>query len=250
MEGVKVDYRKYRFSKKELMVCFLKTAGICMVIAYLCYRSVFAMALFPLLFWVLLRKERQQKLEQRKERLSLEFKETMQAVAGALTAGYSIENALKEAQKEIHQLYGENSYMEEELAQMNAKIGLNQPLEELFMDFSNRSGVEEVESFCQVFVFAKRGGGDFVKIIKTTVDQISDKLDIKREIAIMIASRKLEQKIMQAVPVFILFYLDLTSPEFLQVLYHNSFGNFMMTICLLLYMVAILLAEKIINISV
>lgn len=221
-----------------------------MVIAYLCYRSVIAMILFPLLFWVLLRKERQQKLEQRKERLSLEFKETMQAVAGALTAGYSIENALKEAQKEIHQLYGENSYMEEELAQMNAKIGLNQPLEELFMDFSNRSGVEEVESFCQVFVFAKRGGGDFAKIIKTTVDQISDKLDIKREIAIMIASRKLEQKIMQAVPVFILFYLDLTSPEFLQVLYHNSFGNFMMTICLLLYMVAILLAEKIINISV
>ena len=150
-----MDYRKYHFSKKELMVCFLKTFGICMVIAYLCYRSVFAMILFPLLFWVLLKKERQQKLNQRKERLSLEFKETMQAVAGALTAGYSIANALKEAQKEIHQLYGETSYMEEELAQINAKIELNQPLEQLLMDFSNRSGLEDVESFCQVFAFSK-----------------------------------------------------------------------------------------------
>lgn len=208
------------------------------------------MILFPLLYVLLLKRERKQKIAQRKEQLSLEFKETMQAVSGALTAGYSIENAFKEAQKEIHQLYGQTSYMEKELEQMNAKLALNQPLEELLMDFSNRSGLEDVESFCQVFVFAKRGGGNFVKIIKATVGQISDKLEIKREISTMIASKKLEQKIMQAVPVFILFYLDLTSPEFLQVLYQNPFGILVMTVCLLLYIAAMFLAEKIVNISV
>lgn len=208
------------------------------------------MILFPLLYVLLLKRERKQKIVQRKEQLSLEFKETMQAVSGALMAGYSIENAFKEAQKEIHQLYGQTSYMEKELEQMNAKLALNQPLEELLMDFSNRSGLEDVESFCQVFVFAKRGGGNFVKIIKATVGQISDKLEIKREISTMIASKKLEQKIMQAVPVFILFYLDLTSPEFLQVLYQNPFGILVMTVCLLLYIAAMFLAEKIVNISV
>ena len=87
------------------------------------------MILFPLLYVLLLKRERKQKIAQRKEQLSLEFKETMQAVSGALTAGYSIENAFKEAQKEIHQLYGQTSYMEKELEQMNAKLALNQPLE-------------------------------------------------------------------------------------------------------------------------
>lgn len=245
-----MDYREYHFTKRERLLCFLKTLGICIVIAYLCYRSLLAMILFPLLYVLLLKRERKQKIAQRKEQLSLEFKETMQAVSGALTAGYSIENAFKEAQKEIHQLYGQTSYMEKELEQMNAKLALNQPLEELLMDFSNRSGLEDVESFCQVFVFAKRGGGNFVKIIKATVGQISDKLEIKREISTMIASKKLEQKIMQAVPVFILFYLDLTSPEFLQVLYQNPFGILVMTVCLLLYIAAMFLAEKIVNISV
>lgn len=245
-----MDYREYHFTKRERLLCFLKTLGICIVIAYLCYRSLLAMILFPLLYVLLLKRERKQKIVQRKEQLSLEFKETMQAVSGALTAGYSIENAFKEAQKEIHQLYGQTSYMEKELEQMNAKLALNQPLEELLMDFSNRSGLEDVESFCQVFVFAKRGGGNFVKIIKATVGQISDKLEIKREISTMIASKKLEQKIMQAVPVFILFYLDLTSPEFLQVLYQNPFGILVMTVCLLLYIAAMFLAEKIVNISV
>ena len=245
-----MDYREYHFTKRERLLRFLKTLGICIVIAYLCYRSLLAMILFPLLYVLLLKRERKQKIAQRKEQLSLEFKETMQAVSGALTAGYSIENAFKEAQKEIHQLYGQTSYMEKELEQMNAKLALNQPLEELLMDFSNRSGLEDVESFCQVFVFAKRGGGNFVKIIKATVGQISDKLEIKREISTMIASKKLEQKIMQAVPVFILFYLDLTSPEFLQVLYQNPFGILVMTVCLLLYIAAMFLAEKIVNISV
>lgn len=245
-----MDYREYHFTKRERLLCFLKTLGICIVIAYLCYRSLLAMILFPLLYVLLLKRERKQKIVQRKEQLSLEFKETMQAVSGALMAGYSIENAFKEAQKEIHQLYGQTSYMEKELEQMNAKLALNQPLEELLMDFSNRSGLEDVESFCQVFVFAKRGGGNFVKIIKATVGQISDKLEIKREISTMIASKKLEQKIMQAVPVFILFYLDLTSPEFLQVLYQNPFGILVMTVCLLLYIAAMFLAEKIVNISV
>ena len=245
-----MDYRKYRFTKKEWLICFLKTLVVCVIIAYLCYRSVWAMLSLPILFLVVLRREKKQKIAQRKEQLALEFKEAMQAVAGALTAGYSIENAWKEAQKEIHQLYGKTSYMEKELAIINAKLELTQPLEQLLMDFSNRSGLEDIESFCQVFVFAKRGGGDFVKIIKTTVEQISDKLEIKREIATMIAAKKLEQKVMQTVPIFILLYLDLTSPEFLQVLYKNPLGIFIMSICLLLYVAAMLLAEKIVNISV
>ena len=85
-----MDYREYHFTKRERLLCFLKTLGICIVIAYLCYRSLLAMILFPLLYVLLLKRERKQKIAQRKEQLSLEFKETMQAVSGALTAGYSI----------------------------------------------------------------------------------------------------------------------------------------------------------------
>lgn len=245
-----MDYREYHFTKKEWIIYTMESAGITCVMAYLCYRSLLALAGFLVVCPYILRKKRKEKLRQRKTALSMEFKETMQAAAGALTAGYSMENAFREAQKEMEQLYGKESFMVKELQAMNAKIELNQPIEQLFMDFARRSGIEDIESFCQVFSFAKRGGGDFVKIIKTTILQIADKIEVKREIETVIAAKKLEQKIMQAVPVFILFYLDITSPDYLSVLYGNLLGAGVMTVCLVLYLAAVTMAEKIVDISV
>ena len=40
----------------------------------------------------------------------------------------------------------------------------------------------------------------------------------------MIAQKKLEQKVMNVMPLFLLFYLDITSPGYLNVLYHNVLG--------------------------
>lgn len=140
--------------------------------------------------------------------------------------------------------------MVRELKEINVKTACNQPLEPLLLDFSKRSGMEDVESFCQVLVFAKRGGGDFVQIIKATVRKIADKIEVKREIETVMAAKRLEQKVMQAVPVFILFYLDVTSPGFLAVLYGNAVGILFMTGCLALYLAAMRIAEKIVDISV
>ena len=60
----------------------------------------------------------------------------------------------------------------------------------------------------------------------------------------MIAQKKLEQKVMNVMPVFLLFYLDITSPGYLDVLYHNILGVIFMTICLLGYLASILLSER------
>ena len=49
---------------------------------------------------------------------------------------------------------------------------------------------------------------------------------------------------MNVMPVFLLFYLDITSPGYLDVLYHNILGVIFMTICLLGYLASILLSER------
>ncbi len=43
----------------------------------------------------------------------------------------------------------------------------------------------------------------------------------------MIAQKKLEQKVMNVMPLFLLFYLDITSPGYLNVLYHNVLGGYL-----------------------
>ena len=87
--------------------------------------------------------------------LAKEFVDTLRSISAALLAGFSIENAWKEAEKEILALYGKKSYMYQEVKEMNCSISLNQPLELLLGDFSTRSGNMDIASFSGSFFICK-----------------------------------------------------------------------------------------------
>lgn len=248
--GKMQDYRVYHFKKTEYLFYFVEGTLLTACIAWLFYKSLWGM-LFGIVFIpVYLKKKKRELCEKRKQRLCIEFKECLQSVSAALGAGYSIENAWKEAEKDLRKLLGEDGMMVEELRMMNRQIAVNVPIEELLRQFATRSGIEDVESFCQVFQFAKRGGGDLRKIIQNFTSRISEKIEITREIDTIMAAKKLEQKIMAVMPIFILLYVGLSSPEFLEGIYHNAFGVLLMSGCLLVYGGAVLLAQKIVDIQV
>ena len=140
--------------------------------------------------------------------------------------------------------------MAKEWRQMNLEVGMNEPIEKKLMGFAMRSGCEDIESFAEVFAFAKRSGGDFAKIIRTTVSRMRGKMEVEREIATVLAGKKLEGRIMNVMPLFILAYLNVTSKEFLQTLYGSPFGVFVMTTALAVYGAALKLSEKILDIRV
>jgi len=234
----------------EIIIYLFESLFLTILISYLFYKSVYAIFLWFIIFPIFIKKKQNKKIKDQKNKLGVEFKEAMQSVSTSLTAGYSIENAFKDAQKELCSVYGNNSLMVKELQVMNARSSLNQPMEDLVLQFALRSDIEDILLFGQILYFAKRGGGDFIKIIKTTMDHISEKMEVQREIAIMIAQKELEQKIMNVIPLFILLYMDITSPKYMEVLYKNVIGIVLMTLCLIIYMLAIIISEHIIDIKI
>ena len=140
--------------------------------------------------------------------------------------------------------------MAQEFENIIRHMQLNMPLEQLMEDLAQRSGIEEIVSFTQVFGFAKRSGGDMMKIFQDTVEKIRQKTDVEREIETVIAAKKTEQRIMDLVPFGILLYVGAASPEFLEPLYGNWSGALVMTVCLLGYAGAFFLSEKILAIQV
>ena len=124
------------------------------------------------------------------------------------------------------------------------------PIEGLILDFATRTGVEDILSFAEVFRFAKRSGGDMVKIIDTTVRHMKEKQETMQEIEILIAAKRMEQKVMGVIPIFILAYLRLTSDGYLDILYGNPVGIIFMSCALGAYLFATYMAEKIMNITV
>lgn len=245
-----MDYNRYKMGIKELGLCACAGGVIAGAIAWLFYRSYWGMLLFPFIAVFYGKQYKEKQIKKRREQLLREFKDTMQAVSAALLAGYSMENAWREAEKEMLELLGEDSLMYAEVHQLNSAVRMNEPLEKMLADFAARSGCEEIESFSEVFSFAKRSGGDFPKIIRTTVQKLAGRMAVEREIATVLAGKKLEGRIMNVMPIGILAYMTLTSGNFLDALYGNVTGIFVMSLALLVYAATLKLSEYILDIKV
>ena len=238
------DYHVYHFCLREYIQFLLEAVVLILLVSYLFYHSLFAVVLILPFYPIYLKIKAKRLLEQEKQQLCSQFKETISSVAAALNAGYSVENAWREAKTEMAQLYGEQALMVQELQHILAHLSMNVPLEDLLYDFARRSDMEDVSSFCQVFFFAKRSGGDFIGIIRTTTERIGQKIELQDQLAADLASRRLESRIMNVVPFVILLYLNVTSPGYFDILYGNISGICIMSVCLLVYLAAYAMSEQ------
>lgn len=179
-----------------------------------------------------------------------QFRDSIQAMASALKAGYSVENAIREAGKDLAPLYGKETRIRKEYDRMAHQLDMNMTAGTVLDRFAQRIGQEDVENFVNVFTAAKKSGGDSIAIIRNSVRLISEKIETEKEIRTMIASQKLEFDIMCAVPFAIILYMKLTFGDFLGVLYETAAGACVMTVCLLVYLAAYRIGRKIIRIDV
>lgn len=181
---------------------------------------------------------KKQQIRLRKKRLNYQFKDALNAMQVGISAGYSLDNTIREARRDLERLYGQKADMVREFAYIEKQLGHSVPLEELLYDLGIRSRVEEILNFTDVLIQAKKRGGNMRVILNRCISSIEERIQVKKEIDTILASRKMEQKIMSFIPLGIILYMQLTSPEFLGVLYGNPLGICVMTVCLLLYIAA------------
>ena len=167
-----------------------------------------------------------------------------------LQAGYSVENAFQESYRDTVLLYGRESVMARELRLIFRKLSNNEQLESALANLADRSGVQDIRDFADIFQIAKRGGGDMRGIIANTAEIIGDKQEIRREIETVVSEKRLEQLIMRYIPFVIIFYISLTTKGYFESLYHNIFGWVLMTGALAVYAAACRISDKILDIEV
>ena len=245
-----MDYRNYELSVTERLLCIGASLLLAALVAWLFYRNAFALASAAVLYFPVKAEVRRHFSQKRKEEMLFHFKEILLMADAAQKAGYSMENAFVHAREEFVKLYGERPAMARELEIINRQVSLNVPLEKLLEDLADRSGIEEIGSFSQVFSFAKRSGGDFVRIFRNTTEKIRQKAEVEREISTVMAAKRMEMNIMNLMPFGILLYVGATSPEFLEPLYGNALGAAIMTACLAAYGCAYAIGKKIVDIKV
>jgi tight adherence protein B len=244
------DYRVYRFGTGEAFLVLMGGIAALLAISWLFYDTWIAAAILSplLIFWM--KRVRLYRCEKRKEKLNLEFREALNSLSVSVRAGMSVENAVAETEKSLRLVLGENSCMDREFSYLVSQIGVRVPVEKLFLDFGRRSGVEDIENFAAVFATAKRFGGSMTRVIVSTAESIEERIEVRREIETVLASKKMEQRIMALMPCGIILYMRVASAGFLDVLYGSAFGALVMSVCLAMYATAVVWGMKIVDIRV
>lgn len=247
---MRVKYDRYRLSLWECLAYPAAAFAACALLGLLLYDSLWPLVVFPVLLPGYLRLVRDSCNKRRKQKLLAMFIPAMDAFVVALRAGCSAETALRESRKDMCRLGGEEDPMVRELVYMEKQMGVSVPLEKLFLDLADRSGLEDIRDFARVFAAGKRTGGELDRILTATVRHMKQKQETAKDIEAEIASRRMEQNIMSMVPLGILLYLRLSSPEYMAVFYTTMAGRAVMTVCLGLYLISWFWGRRITAINV
>lgn len=221
------------------------------MISYIFYDSlwlVFFMA--PLMFpWMVWQRKKRRRIQ--REETQKEFREMMLSVSNSLSAGYSLENAIRVASEELTILNGgRKGLLAKELDLLISSMEINEPVEKLLGKMAERVQLEELIQFSEIVTIIKKNGGNLIEIIRKSVEHISQAMQLKEEIRTMTAAKQMEKRIMSVMPYFILFYVRITNPEYFTVMYHNVAGQIVATLSLVLLAAANVWAERVVMIEV
>ena len=228
----------------------IKIVAVSVLLAWLFFDSAYGLVCVGVIGPLFYLDWKQEQWRKQQYQLELQFQTGLVFAAGALEAGYSVENAWKEMETEITRLYGHSAFFATTLRQMNQRVGVNEPLEKLVLEMGMQSESEMVREFSDVFYFARRSGWNMTKIMRRTANLIHQRFQIQEEMQLALSARELELLILHVTPMAVLGYLRFGSSTFLEPLYHNLAGVSIMAACLVIYGVAWWLSRKIIRIGV
>ncbi|WDV46938.1 type II secretion system F family protein [Clostridiaceae bacterium M8S5] len=245
------DYNKYKMTINEKLI-YIFIAGIILFgIGYVFYRNVILSLMITPIALKYPSIKVKELIKKQKKMLEEQFNVALYSISSSLIAGKSVESSFKSALSDLKLVYiKEDTFILKEFEYIIRKLKLNEPIEDVLLNFKSRAHLEDISNFVDVFVICKRTGGNLVDIIKTTTDTIADKIHIKQDIEIMLAKKKFEQKILGFMPVFLVIILSYMAPGYMKPVFDTTTGHIVMTISLVIFIASYIVAQKIINIEV
>ena len=124
----------------------------------------------------------------------------------------------------------------------------NIPIENMMLDFGERSEIEDIKNFGTVFELCYRAGGNMKDIVRRTSSIISEKIEITAEIETKLASNKSQFTLMLMIPVLIMAMLKMMSSDF-AASFSTVAGVIAITIAMGMFFAAYKWANKIMDVK-
>ena len=262
------DYDVYVMEKKEmgkvLLLCVLG-AALC---GYLYFHSYIAAAAASVCSVFLLPVYKRVKADAAKNDLRIQFRDFLYSVSASVHTGRSLEEALGEACGPLTMIYGDECSMVQELKRMVTVIrDTNCSAEPLLRDLAGRSHIDEISEFVDVCITCRRTGGDIGSLIGKASEIITQNIELMREKNVLLSQKRLDlvgaqpsatllrtllrsgerDRALALMPPAVILLINMSSSDYLFLMYTTLEGRLIMTISLLCTAGAFLWSFKLIS---
>lgn len=247
--GNAVDYHVYHMTKADYFLAYLLGILIGGVVTYAFFRGILFILIGAVVCaWNAPKLYNDYKRKQRQKQLLMQFKDLLESLTASYSAGQNTLGAFTDALGDMSSIYGEESDIVQEIQLICAGISNNINIEVLLLDFANRSGLDDVMSFANVFEICSRQGGDMKKIVADTREIINDKIEIEMEIETMISGNKNELNVMMIMPVVVV--LSLSSLGTMTIVSNSLMNVVVKIVCISIFAIAYMIGKKVVDIKI
>lgn len=151
------------------------------------------------------------------EQLPVVFK----AVAGALSAGSSLQQALSHAADQV------GWPAVDELRTLNEQIELGMSVEEALAELNRRMPATELDMTILGLAIQRRIGGNLVTLLKQTTESITERRQLHRHLLVETAQARFSARVIGLLPVAITVLVAILDPAYIAPLFTTSTGLLM-----------------------
>ena len=224
------DLRTYEFSRTENAVFYMCVIFAGLIISYLMYRNiVFAVIVIPLAprIRIMVRTEL---ADRRRQKYLIEFKDFLFMASTAIGAGRSMKDAIAEAIPSLRSIHGRDSILAAELSKAYERMEVGGENDvTVLMDLAMASGAEDVYDFVTIYSICKSTGASLIVALSRAASVIIDKMTIDREVQELVKRKKGEGMVIFLMPVAVILFLNIFSPDYISPLYETIAGRLIMT---------------------
>ena len=180
------------------------------------------------------------------------FQEVLQSLMTSIQTGYTMENACRAVLSELEE-QGERREKDPTVAQIRKIVyglDLGIPVDQLFMQYAEETGIDDIRDFAGVLEIVKVTGGNLVVILKKTMDDFRRKMDTEEEVRTILSGVNYEKNIMLCMPLLVFAYMRFTNHAYMSCLYETMAGHVLMTFVLAAVLLCYYWTESMIHIRV
>lgn len=243
------DYHTYDMSPLDRLIGFAIGFGVAALVVFVFFRSLWLTLAVGVIVGInSVFPYKQFLIKSRRDKLTYQFKDLLEALTASYSAGKNTVEAFIDVCEDLKNIYGEDADIVKEVELINDGLSNNYVIEELLSNFAKRSGLEDIQSFADVFEVCNRQGANIKTVVSDTRTVINDKIETEMEIKTMLASGKNEINIMICMPLIIMLVLSGSGSMSVTT---NTFTNVIVKIiCLAIFAGAYLLGRKIMDIKI